>query len=198
METRNEAKQYGVTVVQEAVTRETRFYWKALLVRKLTPAENGGRHSVFIDVNDENGMSCRGRPEIRIEWGWKDQRPDEQSPSKALEKPQGEPMANVDLFGKAVVWIKVESPGVPSDCVMGLTAAKDDEGPGATWGHHSYYILFQRVAVSQDTQPQPEPEPDKINGQITLQEIEKIISQRLSEVFELIMADLAKKGVRGG
>jgi len=182
----NEAQKYGVSIIPYQYTGA---YWKVDVVRKLTSDQNGGRHNVFVDVYDENGLACRNKSEIRVCWGWEGQRPDEESPSKALDKPYGEPMAILDLFGAAKVWVEICSPGYGSERVVGLTAALPDEGGGATWGHHSYYILFRR------TMGDIVAEPDTISGTVTLDVVERIVAQRMQEAISVISADLRKTGI---
>ena len=49
----------------------------------------------------------------------------------------------------------------PSDTVIGLhTGHPDEPGGGNTWGHHSFYVVFQRRPVQYVPEPpQPEPPP---------------------------------------
>ena len=192
---RNEARHYGVVIVPALVLPPSTHYWKAVLVRKLGVGENGGRHAVFVDVFDENGKPCRGRSDILVAWGWEGQRADERAAPKHLDKPEGEPMAVIDLYPRAKTWVQLISDSVPCERVQGITSALADEGPDVTYGHHSFYVRYQKVAhqiefkppvIPDTTEPKPQP--------VQLAVLESVIGTRLNEAHELIIQDLRKIG----
>lgn len=125
--------------------------WRLVGIHHLTPEENRGGHQVFVDVVDERGARIApGQAQVR--WGWEGQRPDESAPPKTLDKPAHEPAAVIDLFSGQRVWVEIAGQGLPSDRVANLhTGHADEHGPNGeiwnSWGHHSFYLLFQRRAA---------------------------------------------------
>lgn len=152
-------------------------YWRVVGIHHLLPHENRGRRHIYVDVVDSNGARVRN-PQLRLRWGWEGQRPGEHAPARPFDKADWEPHTNLDVYSGQHIWIRVEGDGLPSDTVANLhTKHADEPGPaGQTWnsiGHHSFYILFQRVVKGQEpeheggengsaTPPQqPTPEPTK-------------------------------------
>jgi len=112
---------------------------------KPTPEENGGKFHVYVSTfrleEDKEDYELRvpvtgvpiiaettGNPPLRIE-----QRTWE-------EKPLGEPGVNFPMDKQATYNIAVGDK--PSDVVFGLHTRHPDEGPGSTWGHHSFHIHY--------------------------------------------------------
>lgn len=147
----NTAGAYDVTITP-AIVDPGQAYWRAVQVRHLTPAENRGRHHVFVDIVDAAGRPVRNEL-LRIGWTWRGRRPDEPAPPQPLDKPLDEPAGNVDLAStNQVTTVWIADPVRPSDAVEGLhTKWPDELGPGGeTWnsmGHHSFYVQFQLTAA---------------------------------------------------
>jgi murein DD-endopeptidase MepM/ murein hydrolase activator NlpD len=142
------AAHYGVQWEQANAAPGT-LCWRVIGVHHLTPDENRGNHVVYVDVVDEAGHPLRSA-DLQVKWGWAGQRPDEPAPPKPLDKPSSEPATNVEMYSGQQLWIELTGEGLPSDTVRNLhTKHADEPGPnGETWnsiGHHSFYVLFQRV-----------------------------------------------------
>lgn len=108
-------------------------------IHRLTPSENDGKQNLFIDIRDTDGK----RLDKLIDWGWQGQRANEPSPALILDKPDSEPAGNLVIWGGQIIWATVMNQ--PSDTIRGVTTGLADVGPGATWGHHSYYCVWQWV-----------------------------------------------------
>lgn len=192
---RNEAQKYGVSIIPAVVLPPSTHYWKAVLVRKLSVGENGGRHNIYVDVWDEKGLPCRGRQDILVAWGWEGQRVEEKATPKHLDKPDGEPMAVIDLYPRAKTWVQLITEGTQSERVQGFTSALPDEGPDVTYGHHSYYVRFQRVPHEITFAPPVVDGSQPATPQtIRLAVIEAIVGTRFNEALDLITQDLKKIG----
>jgi hypothetical protein len=133
----NDAGAYGVDVVEASVPAGEQ-YWRAARVHHLEPAENGGRHHIFLDVLDERGE--------RIFDALTRVTCDAQTHIVTVEKPLGEPGANLATWGGQVCSAEALGlPGaaLPSDRVVGMHADHPDEPPGNTRFHHSFLVVFQ-------------------------------------------------------
>lgn len=131
----NDAGAYGVRVVVVDLPAGTS-YWRAMRVHHLTPAENGGRHHLFLDALNEAGDRVFGA-QARVTWPGGEQ-------TITVEKPVGEPGANFPLWKWQIA--AVEMLGLPSDRVENLHTGHPDEPPGLdnTLFHHSFAVDFQR------------------------------------------------------
>ena len=138
----NQAEQYGVYIATWVTSNPA---WRAVGVRRLSGAENGSKRNVFVDVLNADGSRDRN-PNLRLCWSWEGRRPDEQAPPVLLDKPDmgelGHGNVPINANQKITVWI--EGDGLPSDRVAGMHTGFPDEGPGNTWGHFSYKVVFQR------------------------------------------------------
>lgn len=134
----NSAANYGVSVEYDSDN-----VWRVALVHHLLPSENRGKHNVYIEVLDKKGQRVSG---LEAAWEWYGQLPHEPSPPISLDKGDDEPAGNLPIFkGQRIsVWISGES----SDKVHNLHTMHADEGDGNTWGHHSFYVVFQRAGSS--------------------------------------------------
>lgn len=121
-------------------------------IHKLTPSENAGNHNLYMDVIDKNGK----RLYEKIEWGWLGQRPNERPQPVTLDKPDNEPAGNIVIWGNQTIWAKVL--GKTSDSVTNIHTQLADEGPGNTYGHFSYYVVW--MLVDDIIEPIPVPPPD--------------------------------------
>ena len=125
--------------------------YKVIGVHHLSGQENAGKHHIYVDVLDEQGQRINGA-QIAI-------MPQDGFPSYAIvDKPPNEPGTNAPMWGGGQYEIRVAHQ--PSDRVLGLSTAHPDEpGGGNTWGHHSFYVVFQRVASAEPVEPEPEQPP---------------------------------------
>jgi hypothetical protein len=130
----NQAADYGINVIKAP----TGPAWRCIGIFKLAPQENRGRHNVFVDVLDENGLRTR---QPTINWTWYMDAPTQ---TVRLDKPDNEPATNIPVEKSYTVTLSVNGDGLPSDSVGGIHTRHRDEGEGNTYGHHSFHIVFQR------------------------------------------------------
>jgi len=140
--------QYGVQVASASAATGTTT-WKVIGVHHLSPDENRSRHHAFIEVLDENGQRIKDS-NLRVGWSWAGRNSAEAAPPKLLDKADSEPAGDVPIQKGMELEVWIEGDGAPSDRVHKLSTLHNDEpGPnGELWntiGHHSYYIVFQRV-----------------------------------------------------
>lgn len=133
----NQAADYGVNVIKA----DPGPAWRCIGIFKLTPQENRGRHNVFLDVLDEQGNRTR---QPVINWTWYMDAPQQ---TVRLDKPDNEPAADIPVEESYTVTLRVNGNGLPSDSVGGIHTRHADEGEGSTYGHHSFYVVFQRQQV---------------------------------------------------
>jgi Ig-like domain from next to BRCA1 gene/Peptidase family M23 len=123
-------------------------------VRHLTPDENRGKRTVYVDAKDETGRRC-WEPALRIGWTWEGRRSDVLAQPVPLYKPDTEPAGNVDLYWGQKVEAWIAGDGLPSDHVANLHTRHPDEeaASGEFWnsrGHHSFRVVFQRTRKGQE------------------------------------------------
>lgn len=148
----NDAAQYAASIVKTSAGTA----WRCIGIYHLKPEENNGRHNVFVEVLDEGGNRTRA-PQIAWTW-WLD------APTqyRKLDKPDSEPAADIPIDSGATITLRVDGLGIPSDSVGNLHTRWADEGSGNSWGHHSYYVVFQLqrkgVIVTPPIEPPTTPE----------------------------------------
>lgn len=144
----NDAVSYGITVtpanVQQGVT-----YWRCIGIHHLTGDENRGNHHVYADVLDEAGRRIQGA-ELKIINNGK------ASGVAKIDKPDNEAGTNIPMWANDLLGVHVTEPP-ESDMPNGFHTRHADEGTGNTWGHHSFYVVWQ-VAISGHPVP-PDPIP---------------------------------------
>lgn len=128
----NDAANYGASIVSAPAGDA----WRCIGIYHLKPSENKGRHNVFVEVLDPHGDRIR-LPHIT--WTWWIDAPTQ---TRQLDKPDNEPAADITIDKGATITLQVAD-GLPSDSVGNLHARHNDEGSGNTWGHHSFYVVFQ-------------------------------------------------------
>lgn len=146
----NDAANYAVSIIPAGPGTA----WRCIGIYHLKPSENNGRHNVFVEVLDEAGNRTR-QPAIHWTW-WMD------APTQTLKlgKPASEPAADIPIASGATITLRVDGLGIPSDSVGNLHTRWADEGSGNTWGHHSYYVVFQlqrQGAITPPIDPPTEP-----------------------------------------
>lgn len=152
----NNAKdKYGVQVLP---VNAKGWYWKAIGIHHLTGKENNGNHHVYCDILDAFGRRINGaRLKLHV--------PFQADRLATIDKPENEPGTNFPLHAGEVGVLSVAGGQLPTESVTGLRIDHADEEPGNTWGHHSFYVVFQRfLDESVDDSPDspvepPEPEP---------------------------------------
>ena len=132
----NDAVTYDVCVVEANVEPGVE-YWKVTRVHHLAPAENYGRHHVFLDAIDEEGNRLFGSRAL-VSW-------DGGAEKIVIDKPLGEPGTNFPLWKWQVC--NVEMLDLPSDRVENLRTDHPDETPGNALFHHSFAITIQRTVA---------------------------------------------------
>lgn len=182
---------YGVGITPANVAKgET--YWRVIGIHHLLPEENMSNRNVFMDGLDEQGNRIKN-PIIWAGWTWEGIQDHERADPTPLDKPDAETAGNISVGAnqKVSVWIKGRSRASndKSDKVVGLHTGHPDEVlPDGrklnTWGHHSFYVVFQRVVkgatpppIEPPVEPEPEPEPEPDEGFtkfITLHEDERL------------------------
>lgn len=157
----NDALPYGVTI-RPAKVPPGEPYWKVVRVHHLTAEENQGHHHLFLEVLDEHGrrvtdahvrvVSESGEKVIRLAG-------DERQPAVAF------PMEKWAIYDVDVL-------GLPSDRVMGLSAAHPDEGKGNESFRHSFLVVWQRtVAPVADLSASPLEEPTAVAAEEDVEEV---------------------------
>lgn len=153
----------GVSISPAAVIKG-QGYWRCIGVHHLTPEENAGGHSVFLEALDENGK----RIPAWIGWTWAGRQSHEPARPIRIDKPINEAGADIALFAhqKVNVWVlgMDRANAEISDTVTNLHTGHPDEGHGNTWGHHSYYVVFQRTVKKAGETPPPAPDPEPTPG----------------------------------
>jgi len=138
----NDATSYGVRIIAAEVAHGAT-YWKVIRVHHLTPEENQGRHHIFIDALDEEGLRLYGAKAL-IEW-------DGGSETLVIDKPASEPGTNLPMWKWQICTASMLD--LPSDRVENLRTDHPDEAPGNTLFHHSFEIIFQRAVAAESTEP---------------------------------------------
>ena len=159
----NQATAYGVQI--EPVKNPHQPYWRVRAVRHLAPDENRGRHNLYVDVVDQTGSRVQN---ARLRIAWLAFAGDESATLTPLDKPDtamelGD--GSVDLYTSQTLTAWIVGDGLPSERVTGIhTRHADERGPnGEVWnsyGHHSFYVAFERIALG-DTEPPIEPPEER-------------------------------------
>lgn len=150
----NEAVQYGVNVVRAG----TPSAWRCIGVYRLAPDENTGKHNVFVDVLDDNGNRTR-IPSVN--WTWYMDAPTQVA---RLDKPDDEPAADFPINKQDTITLCIDGDGLPSDSVGGIHTRHNDEGAGNTYGHFSYYVVFQRQRAAVIAPPVERPTGSELDA----------------------------------
>ncbi len=164
----NDAVNYGVGIFRHNPVSGER-YWRIIGIHHLLPDENLGNHNLFFDVLDINGD--RVRPIVWVNWSWEGMRPEEQPPPAQGDKPDNEPVGNIALGWKQIIYAgcngrnTIRDTDGASDWIQKAHTDHPDEGSaeGNTIGHHSFYVVWQETIAGEIIpDPIPEPEPDPI------------------------------------
>jgi hypothetical protein len=143
----NNAAKYGVQVQPISNLGAAQQYWRVVGIHHLTGPENMGNHHTYVDVLDEQGKRINGARLVLKQEG--------AAPVFAVvDKPANEAGTNFPMWSNTRATVAVES-ALPSEAVTGLRSDHADEEVGNTWGHHSFYVVFQRTTASQGATTQP-------------------------------------------
>ena len=163
----NDAVQYGVGVkalADTSVPLNAQQYWRVIGIHHLTGNENRGNHHAYCDVVDEDGRRLNGARLVLTEGN--------AAPVYAVvDKPPNEAGTNFPLWSKTRASVAVTWPGdnpLPSETATGIRIDHPDEEVGNTWGHHSFYVVFQRTNIPKQEEPAPEPPIEQPVGETPL------------------------------
>jgi hypothetical protein len=145
----NNAAGYGVTVNLAAAQSGTQ-YWRIIGIVHLTGAQNMGNHHVYCDVLDKDGKRITGAKIAIKNFG-------QFVGYVTIDKPAEEAGANVPMNSGDTIDLYL--PGLASDEAQGFHTRHADEEIGNTWGHHSFYVVWQRVTAGSEPGPGPQPDP---------------------------------------
>nr|WP_290665250.1 hypothetical protein [Ardenticatena sp.] len=149
----NDAEPLGVRI-EPADVPPGAWFWKAVYVHHLTPAENQGRNHLWVDVRNENGERIMGS-RVRVFWAGGEG-------EIRIEKPPHEPGGNMPLYRGNVYTVEalgVPGETVPSDRVTGIHTNHPGEGEGNDRFRHSFYVVFQRARQPAPATTQEKPLP---------------------------------------
>jgi hypothetical protein len=141
----NDAEEkYGVLIEPSSVSPGTG-HWKIIGIHHLTPDENNGKQNFYLHALFENGDPAEG---FWVGWQWEGMTPGQNADPVRLDKPPAqEPMGNIALWGgmKVDAWMLGMSSvnNEASDKVLKVHTGHPDEGEGNTWGHHSFFAVWQ-------------------------------------------------------
>jgi hypothetical protein len=133
----NLAADYGVSIIR---ARSINSY-RCLLAYHLTPDENAGGNSVYVEALDEQGERTT---EPLVNWTCTLGGPIE---SNDLTSSSTEPATKINMrrFDTITCWI---NDGVlDSDSVGNIYTRHADEAPGNSYGSHSYFLVFQKQSA---------------------------------------------------
>ena len=153
----NDAAKYDVSIQELAKTTvplKAKQYWRVVGVHHLTGPENMGNHHVFCDVLDGTGRRIH-QARLSLTQGT--------SPPlfAIVDKPANEAGTNFPLWSSTRATVAVSYPPdapLPSESVTGIRSDHADEEIGNTWGHHSFYVVFQLTNIPETT---ADPKPNK-------------------------------------
>lgn len=175
----NNAVDYGVKIKklpEISVPLGAEKYWRVIGVHHLNGAENMGNHHVYVDVLDEDGVRMNGARLVLTQGN--------SAPVFAVvDKPANEAGTNFPMWSSTRATVAVED-SLPSEAVTGLRTDHADEEIGNTWGHHSFYIVFQRTSIPTSDEEDSQAEEDRSGGEtdgppLTIEETVALVGQSL-------------------
>ncbi len=151
----NNSAKYGIeikTLSQITVPITAKQYWRVVGVHHLTGPENMSNHHIYCDVLDGDGRRIN-QARLVVTQG-------NSAPLYAVvDKPANEAGTNFPLWSHDLATVAVSYPAdnpLPSESVAGIRTTHPDEEPGNTWGHHSFYVVFQLTTVPEPTDDGPQ------------------------------------------
>lgn len=126
--------QLGVSV-EDAAANPGQQYWRLIEARWEDEQQAGGKHHIYVDVLDENGVRLVGQP-VTVYWG------DGNHTAPLEDKPAPDLGFNYQMYASGYAYnVRVE--GLPSDVVKG--AGMGDLTDRFKGIHVAYYFVFQRA-----------------------------------------------------
>ena len=126
--------QLGITI-EDAPVGPGQQYWRLVEGRWEDEQQAGGKHHIYVDVIDENGMRVAGQP-VTVFWG------DGTYTNPLEDKPAPDFGFNYQMYASGYAYnVKVE--GLPSDVARG--AGMGDLENRFKGIHVAYYFVFQRA-----------------------------------------------------
>lgn len=155
----NDAVNYGVVTLE--TSEPTAPHFAVIGVHHLSGAENAGNHHVYCDVLNERGDRLKdvvvGIHQKGVGQFF-----------ARVDKPANEPGCNHVLHSNVSDnTVFISTAGYESERVQGLRSSHPDEGPGNNIGHHSFYVVWQRLQSRPPVKPEPpvvKPEPPPAAG----------------------------------
>lgn len=131
-------------------------YWRVAGVYHLSGDENRGGHYAYCEVVDQAGARVYGTTlkVTNVNSG--------KVTRDIIGKGPDEPGASPPIWSRDNLTIEVDAHGLPSEKVVGLRSTWASDGDGNTWGHHSFFAVFERATAggSQPDEPgEPSPGP---------------------------------------
>lgn len=173
------AERYGVAIknlYEISVPLGVQKYWRVVGVHHLSGSENMGNHHVYCDVLDEDGRRINGS-RLVLKQG-------NTAPVFAVvDKPANEAGTNFPMWSSTRATVAIDD-ALPSESVTGLRTDHADEEIGNTWGHHSFYIVFQRTLMPVEDDKEPGDQGGGTGGEIdepplSLEETVALVGQPL-------------------
>jgi hypothetical protein len=171
----NDAELYGVAI-EAANVPDGDWYWKIIGVHHLLPSENNGKHNLFMDAVDENGV----RITENVAWTWEGKMPNESAPPVALNQPDTGPAGSLAIWMNQTISARIDHQF--SDLITNVHTRHADEPIGNAVGHHSFYVVWQWT--KKGIKPEPPPPPPQPAG--SAEEV-------LLQIKELLDAYFARK-----
>jgi len=168
----NSAALYGVTI-EPANVPGGAWYWKIIGIHHLLPSENDGKHNLFMEALDENGV----RVAEKVTWTWEGKRADEMAPAIVLDQPDTVPAGNLAIWMNQTVSARIDHQH--SDVISNVHTRHSDEPIGNTVGHHSFYVVWQWTKKGEAPQKPEVPSPAGSAEEVLLQ-----IKQLLDAYFD--------------
>lgn len=184
----NDAADYGVSIVRAKSLKA----YRCIGVYHLTPEQNNRRHHVYIEVLDEQGNRDKSP---MLNWTVSTDMPMQ---SRPLDKPDNEPASDIPMEKWDTVTVRINDgrAGGDSDSVGNLHVRHADEGAQNTWGHHSFFLCFQRQADAIITPPIDPPVPvEPAPATLTLESLAQRVA-KLEVDNQLLQKQLIDQGVQ--
>jgi len=158
---------YGINV-KKFDSDNGQLAYRIILIYHLTGNENRGGHYAFVDILDEKGNVIKNQRLMITNHNL--------PPTYFVtDKGANEPSGNTHINAPDTLNISVAD-NMPSEIVIGLNTRHADEEIGNTWGHHSFYVVWQKRGKVETPPEEPDEEPNN-----ELERIEKELKQQISD-----------------
>lgn len=183
----NDAGKYGVSIVPDKVTPTPgQNYWRVAGIHHLTGPENHGQHNVFCDVIDEQGKRLYGTKLVVLN-------ANNTINHVVIDKGENEPGTNAPMHWDDTLEFYVATGGLPGDHAKGFHIRHEDEEAGTSRGHHSFYVVWQRVKVGATQPPDPDPIPPSEDSYVVGSRITYTVSHEGELYAEAPSLDKARR-----